>query len=423
MAKEGIYSLEEIDKIVNWSKKYAHISADRVLLGSSDIPTNYRIAVAQQRALTSSLDQKLPTWSQASVYVPQGINLEQATSEPCALYKQRYISSTDTLLDMTGGLAVDFVALASRASRAIYTEQNPETYQAAVYNLPLLLGTDTCYTALQCDSLAELSHLLGAYSPTILYIDPARREEGQSGRRVYAIEDCSPNLYEVLHLISAYRGNPLPRLLIKLSPMLDIKHTLTNLSSIIAVDIVALRGEVKELLLHLDLNTQIEVEQIPLRAVNLHPGKAEQMWTGTLQAEGASSSIIATTHRRYLYEPNAAVMKSGLYKLLGEQFSLEKLSQHTHLYTSNELIIDFPGKIYEILTADPFSSSLVKQIQRQSMTTMIATRNFPLSTEALRQKLRSRDGGDGIIWGVRIGANEPWLLQCRRIQIDLYQNQ
>lgn len=415
MTELGKFSREELAQIVDWARQYSGTSADRLLLGSSDVPKVYRPAVARQLALGASLAQKLPSWAQTGVYIPEGINLEQATSELCARYKQRYISPEDTLVDMTGGLGVDFWALASMARRGIYIEQIEQTHQAAELNLPSLLPKGLDFTLLCGEALSLLPRIIEQYAPTIIYIDPARRAEGQSGQRVYAIEDCSPSLHEVLSILRELTPQPTPRLLVKLSPMLDIKHTLIHLPGIVGIDIIAARGEVKELLLHVELGTLLIAEDVPLRTVDLHPSGTAHSWSGCLGAEARSTCPLALAPKRYLYEPSSAVMKSGLFKLVGSDFSLEKFAQHTHLYTSDKLAEDFPGKVYEIFEAQPFSSSLIKQLSKRLDRAMVATRNFPLPTEALRQKLRIKDGGQDVIWGARLGKDEPWLFLCKRI--------
>lgn len=412
MKPNGIYSTDEIEEIVRWRKQYNSLTPDRLLLGANNVPKKYRPTVALQLKVAQALEQKLPTWAAMGVYIPNSINLEQATSELCATYKQRYITDEDRLLDMTGGLGVDFYALAHRANYAVYTEQNEATYQAAKYNLALLLPPKR-YTLRLTNSLAELSEILAAYHPSIIYIDPARREDGQSGRRVYAIEDCTPNLHDVLDTLSSVSAPP--RLLVKLSPMLDIKHTLERLPYTRAIDILSVKGEVKELLLHIDLDKQTPIDQVLIQTVDLHPNRGNRHWQGTLSQESSSSYLIASTPKQYLYEPNGAVMKSGLFNLIGNDFSLEKLAPHTHLYTSDYVVEKFPGKIYEILEVIPFSSSLIKKIHRKIPQAMIATRNFPLSPELLRKRLRIADGGNTTIFGVSTNDDTLLLLHCHRI--------
>lgn len=410
MKTNGIYSIDELTQIVGWSEQYATSSADRILLGANDIPQKYREAVAEQLKIKPYLAHKLPHWAKLGVYIPQSINLEQATSELCARYKERYISPEDTLIDMTGGLGVDFAALASVAECAIYVEEDIQTYRAAQYNLPLLLPHTLDYKLLCGCSLDLLPQMLRDYNPSIIYIDPARREGGLRGKRVYAIEDCTPNLYDVSVVLE--KGLSSPRLMAKLSPMLDIKHTLAHLSGVSSIDIISVKSEVKELLLHIEGGLQIPIEVVPLRCIDLHPSRGEILWSGTLGEEERSDCLLATMPGKYLYEPNGAVMKSGLYKLLGNRFSIEKLSQHTHLYTSARLVEGFPGKVYEVLEQIPFRSSVIKRLHKALPKAMIATRNFPLSTEALRHKLSIADGGDTTLWGVSIGSGTPLLLRC-----------
>lgn len=407
-----MYRVDEIEQILSWSREYGGLSPDRVLLGASSVPLQYRPAVATQIQMAQQLESKLPTWAKRGVYIPSGINLEQATSELCASYKSRYVTERDTLLDMTGGLGVDFVSLAAKAKAAVYTELDKSAFSAAKYNLPRLLAQSDI-TLLNFDSSATLLQLLQDYSISIIYIDPARRGGQKRERRVYAIEDCTPNLYQVVEAIRTSAVGSPPRILAKLSPMLDITHTLQHIAGITAIDILSLRSEVKELLLHISFDSSIPYTSVELRCIDLHPNRAPMQWHGTLEQEAQASCSMSSNIERYLYEPNAAIMKSGLYKLLAHSYGLHKLAPNTHLYTSAELKENFPGKVFEVLEIIPFQSSKLKSLHKRLSTAMIATRNFPMSTEALRRKLRIKDGGTTTLWGVTTTDSLPLLLHCQ----------
>lgn len=408
-----MYTPKEIEQICRWRSEYATTPPDRLLLGSNAIPSTYRPAVATQIKLQQLLGNKLPSLSKCGIYIPEGINLEQASGEASALYKQRFVLPEDSLLDMTGGLGVDFWAMAQVAKEAIYVEQNEAMYSASAYNLPRLLP-DRQVNLLHGDSMQILEEIIDQHHPTIIYVDPARREDIMGTKRVYAIEDCTPNLYELIERLEQL--NEPARLLVKLSPMLDIKHTLERTPHIQQVEVVAVKGEVKELLLLIDLNlSQLHRDQITIRATDLNAiGRATSV-TSTYVEEQASPLQISPSPLSYIYEPNAAIMKSGLYRSLGKQLNLAQLHQHTHLYTSDELLADFPGRKLELLEVIPFRSAAIKGLKKRLPMSMISCRNFPMKADALRQKLGIKDAGSTMLIGTTLQDGSATLLLCKMI--------
>ena len=226
----------DIQKIINLTEQYKNLSADRIALSQHIGDTSdERRAVAIQASLKNKLKRKLPSWFDAQVYIPSQLNLEQASSEPTALHKRRFVQNEDILLDLTGGMGVDFWALSSVAQRSIYTEQNEELANATEYNLGKLCK-ERNIELIHADSMLLLEDLLTKYEPTLIYVDPARREDQKADKRVYALEDCTPSLQELILRIRALPDKAMhPRILAKVSPMLDItqdrKSTTSELQS------------------------------------------------------------------------------------------------------------------------------------------------------------------------------------------------
>lgn len=404
-------------QIMLWSKEYEALAPERFLLGRNEVPTRYKGAVATQLRLSKQLAVKLPIWADAAVYIPEGINLEQASSQTTALHKRYYIRPDEVLLDMTGGLGVDFWAMASYARRGVYVEQSSSLIEAACYNLAKLLLNNSI-TMLQADSTSALTEIIREHSPSLIYIDPARREGILGQKRVYAIEDCSPNLYDVVEEVRRVCTCGSIRILAKLSPMLDIKHTIDSLPSIMSIEIVAVKGEVKELLLLIEpcISPQSPL-QVPIRAVDLDTHEERSRFEGTYEEEQRTNSTLADEPERYIYEPNGAVMKSGLFRSIGKRYHLKKLHQHTHLYTSCELVESFPGRAFELEQVVPFTSSNVKKLSRQVPRCMLSVRNFPMDAEALRRKLGVKDGGDLMLIGTTLADESRVLLLCRPLNL------
>lgn len=252
------YTPSEIEHILALTQQYQTTSPERILLGKGAMSREERTLVALQLSARVALSRRLPRWAEVGAFVPSSLALEQCSSEEAAEYKRRFAREDDRLLDLTGGMGVDFAALRAVTAHGVYVERHEELASAAAYNLPRLLPTQPS-EVLCGESLELLPELLERYRPSLIYLDPARREGHDQHRRVYAIEDCEPDLRELLpRLRSLYASLdcPLPRLLVKLSPMLDITHTLQSVPYVTELHIVAVRGEVKELLLSLDLSLE-----------------------------------------------------------------------------------------------------------------------------------------------------------------------
>ena len=417
------YTPSEIEHILALTQQYQTMSPERILLGKGAMSREERTLVALQLSTRVALSRRLPRWAEVGAFVPSSLALEQCSSEEAAEYKRRFAREDDRLLDLTGGMGVDFAALRAVTAHGVYVERREELASAAAYNLPRLLPTQP--SEVICgESLELLPELLERYKPSLIYLDPARREGGDQHRRVYAIEDCEPDLRELLpRLRSLYTslGCPLPRLLVKLSPMLDITHTLQSVPYVTELHVVAVRGEVKELLLSLDLSLEEvmpEAGAVTITAANLLGSeRPAQIFTQprALAHEGELTASYATELSTYLYEPNAALMKSGLFKTLAETFALQPLHPSTHLYTSSHRAMEFPGRVFEVRAVHPFASSTLRRLERELGAAQISCRNFPLSPEALRAKLGIKDSDTQTLFALTLSPSLPLMVLCHRL--------
>lgn len=383
------------------------------------LPQAERLQLQQQLAQQRLVKDKLPSWQLVLAYIPSSLALEQCSSQQAAEYKQRFVRREDRLLDMTGGLGVDFSALSAAAQSSVYVEQQPQLVAAARYNLPRLLP-DRPVTIYEGRSTELLDELLERHQPTLIYLDPARREQSDRQRRVYALEDCEPDLLGLLPRIReryAALGLPLPRLLVKVSPMLDLKHTLRSVPETKELHVVAVQSEVKELLLAIDLAAPAptQYQDVPL-VVSLLGGGQEQSlrFERAFAEEEALTTHYATELGRWLYLPHAALMKAGLYKSLAARYGLEPLHVSSHLYTSDEACPDFPGRCYEVDEVLPFSSSLLRRLTKERLAVQIICRNFPLSADELRRRLKAAEHDTFALLGTTLSTGEAVLIRCRR---------
>ena len=346
---------------------------------------------------------KLPTF--ASIpdwWYPVRLSCEQCSSELTARYKASLLSplalgegKEERFLDLTGGYGVDTYFLSEQFIHTDYVEQNEELCRIAAHNFALSQKSKVERQKLSIaihNTTAEdflLSSPCGEAGWGLIFLDPARRDS--HGSKVFRIEDCTPNVVELLPTLLAHSK----RLLIKLSPMLDLTQAVTSLSQVNwDIHIVAIKNEVKEVLLLSGGTGQI---------ITIDLAQKDQAFVFTREEEQHCGLDIRDGKlANYLYEPNAAILKAGAYKLVAQRFGLHKLDVNTHLYTSRQFIENFPGRVWRITE---------KQNLKQAN---VFTRNYPLTPEQLKKKLHLRDGGTAFVIGCRV-AGKPTLLYAERV--------
>lgn len=346
---------------------------------------------------------KLPTF--ASIpdwWYPVRLSCEQCSSELTARYKASLLSplalgegKEERFLDLTGGYGVDTYFLSEQFIHTDYVEQNEELCRIAAHNFALSQKSKVERQKLSIaihNTTAEdflLSSPCGEAGWGLIFLDPARRDS--HGSKVFRLEDCTPNVEELLPTLLAHSK----RLLIKLSPMLDLTQAVTCLSQVNwDIHIVAIKNEVKEVLLLSGGTGQITTIDLAQKDQAFVFTREEEQHCGLDIRDGKLAN--------YLYEPNAAILKAGAYKLVAQRFGLHKLDVNTHLYTSRQFIENFPGRVWRITE---------KQNLKQAN---VLTRNYPLTPEQLKKKLHLRDGGTAFVIGCRV-AGKPTLLYAERV--------
>jgi len=321
---------------------------------------------------------KLNTWFDTpGIYFPNKLNIEQTSSETAAQIKSGFIQG-ESIVDLTGGFGVDSYYFSKRFKTVIHCEMDAKLAQIAAHNLNVLGAKNI--TTLAKDGLEFLKSCSDTFD--WIYIDPSRRDAQKNKK--FLIEDCSPNVITNQDLFLKYAKN----VLIKMSPMLDISVGITALKHVKTVYIVAVKNEVKELLFHQEKNFK---DLATIHTINRHP-KGDELFSFELSTEGQAAATFSTP-KTYLYEPNAAVMKSGAFKLISQQFGIDKLDLNTHLYTSNDRITNFPGKIYTISETHPYQKKPLKKAIG-GLKANVKTRNFSEKTETLKTHFKLTDGGD-----------------------------
>lgn len=384
----------------------AHLSddPDRLLLSASRYPEIDMPFVVAQITARRQIKEKLPTWyQQEQLLFPAKIAAEQCSSEQTALYKQQLVTEEDTLCDLTGGLGIDSYYFSRRVKQVYYIERFPSYCEVARANMATLGARNV--VVLEGDSTQWLDQLPAI---DVFYVDPARRGEGN--KRMFALSDCEPDLTQLLPRLLAKA----PRVIAKLSPMADLRQTLALLPTTQAIHILSVKNECKELLFV--IGREPRESAVPIHCVHLTKQAAsDECFVCSLEAEQQAASHLATTLRRYLYEPNASVLKAGAFKQVACQFPVEKLQVSSHLYTSDLYLDRFPGRRFEVDEVIPFHSKSCKQLAGQSLQANVTTRNFPLTVEALRKKCRIREGGDIYLFATTGPKEEKLLIRTHKV--------
>lgn len=380
---------EEIEEIIQRSNELKEMSPDRILLGKSALPHAFRPFVARRVALWKRWQHKFPAFAEAPFFIPTEVAFQQASSEVLAKHKAQYVNRDTHLIDGTGGLGIDFYYMSRDAHCADYFELDPLLYAAAEYNISRL-DIGSAHTLHHSNSIEALKQLRLS-THTLLYLDPARRDAG--GRKTFLLEDTLPNPLEVVDLLKSlnYQG----RILLKLSPMLDIEALLHILPQASHISIQAVGDEVKELLLYIE---SIEVstctpEQIPLHVhIYSKEGAKVSLFSCSIKEEREAQATIAEEIGPWLYLPHPALLKAGAFKLLSTRYNVQKLATDSHLYTSKECCEAFPGRVYHIEEVLPWKSGLHKQLKGRWHEADITVKNFPLTRAALYKTLHLREG-------------------------------
>ena len=444
-------SLEQFSELV---KQHLHDDVQQLALQRNRFPqlsdADFRFLLQQVEGYQRTCE-KLPTLSALpDWWFPVRLSCEQCSSEATARYKAQIISPSTldlqpstldlkpstfaTLIDLTAGYGIDTFHLAECAREAHYVERNAELCRIAEHNFQLyrphiqvhnttaesflssLPISDTRYPLPNSEASISpsgrpLPNSKASNSPsgrplpiseashTLIYLDPARRS--QSGGKVFRIENCEPNVIELLPTLRMHAD----RILIKFSPMLDITAALRVLGTDWDTHIVAVNNEVKEVLF-LTGNGVIH-------AVNI---RTREMRTDRFcfrpEDEKQAPLRLAPAIQQYIYEPNAAIIKAGAYRLIAEQYDLQKLDTNTHLYTSDTHMAGFPGRIWQVIDAE------IKEPKKQldkSARYSILSRNYPLSPEEIRKKYKLRDGDEQYLIAAR-HQGKPLLISAKRMR-------
>lgn len=453
-----------MEKLTQFVTEHINDDTTRLLLNRgkwADIDIDMAVNCIESR---KKLKGKVQEWcDEPGLVFPRRLSAEQCSSSATGRYKAEVAekiaqftaidqNATDDgngrfkIADLTGGLGVDSWFFSKKAEQVLYCEMLPELCDAAKHNFSVLeAGNITVKNVAVCSEneispLSSLSsndkievkeifqtptQILGEFKPDIVYMDPARRGEG--GKKVFLIEDCTPDVLTLKDEIFKHTRN----IFLKLSPMADITMVCDRLGRTCReVYVVAASGECKELLVWMDREWDDEytihaVELDKCGEANVFSFKPAEEKSATISYWSGAKELIDETDiaDTYLFEPGKALMKAGAFNLIVERFGLDKLARSTHYYIFSgkaespaeqlaETLKGY-GKVFSILRVDSLDKRSMKAAGKDYPKAEVTARNLPMDTDTLRKKLGVTSGDDAHIFGLKSDSQGALLIICK----------
>ena len=357
-------------------------------------------AAIRQIAGRQTARRKLPSWAALDgILYPPHLNMEQCSSEQTARYKAGICSSrpsSKTLVDLTGGFGVDFAFMSETFDEATYVERNSELFAISSANMKILAPKAKCLNEDGLEVLHRLDHV------SMIFMDPARRDH--HGARTYGISDCTPNVLEIKDELLQKADV----VMLKLSPMLDWHKAISDLGEqyIKEVHIVSVQNECKELL--------IVMQQQPAEPPTVYCVNDDSVFSYH-PSSISSNHISHHSSLIYLYEPNASIMKAGCFAEIEQAFEVSQLAPNSHLFASDQVIEDFPGRKFRVIAVTSMNKQELKQALKDIRQANIAIRNFPMSVADLRKRLKLSEGGNDYIFATTLTEGKKVLIICQHL--------
>lgn len=379
-------------EFIDFVKAHENEDTARLLLSAARYPAIDMPAAVQQIEGLRTAREKWPGLLACEEFIyPPRLNREQSSSENTARYKVSVISPftshppSFTVADLTGGMGIDTLAFAKVAQHVDYVERDPQLCALMEHNLRALRIDNV---SVHCADSMEWLTAAGRYD--LLFVDPARRTA--FGRKVAAFEDCMPNILEYAEMLRMHCR----MLMVKASPMIDIDLGCRQLGNVNEVHVVGVKGECKEVLF---------VCGEPQGEPRITCGEV----SFTRSEEAATKARYCQTIGRYLYEPDAMLMKGGPYKIIAERYGIEQLGHNTHLYTSEKRVAGFPGRMFEVMQELKLSRKEVAASIPNGKAHVV-TRNYPVEAAVLQRQLGLKEGGDIFVVATSVGDRKCGFL-------------
>ncbi len=344
-------------------------------------------------------ERKLPSFFKIrGVVFPPRMNLEQSSSEQTALYKQGLIKKGETLVDLTSGFGADSFFLAKKASRVVCVERDGTLSRLCAFNFRLAGLTNCEFVNGSCEQyLQEMDRV------DVIYIDPSRRDEHKN--RLLSLSSFSPDVLKLMPQLT----DKASRVIVKLSPMTDLKLLRQEVEYLTDIHIVSLRNECKEVLAVI---SKVEDKPLMYHCVNILEQKTDCTDFFFEKAVANLDSVkFSSEMKKFFFEPNSSFLKAGIFTPLCMKYNVEKLHPNTHLFTSDERIGDFEGRGFELLEQRHAGIKALRDIERANIT----VRNFPWTVETIRKRTKIKEGGDLYLFFTTLLGERKVCLLARKI--------
>lgn len=389
--------------------KHRHENVRQLALQAAKYPGIDMTEAVVQIAGRQIAEKKIPLWAQIEgIRYPKHLSMEQCSSEITARYKASLVKGV-SFTDLTGGLGVDFSFIARNFNQADYVERQEVLCELAQHNFTLL-GLNHVKVH-QEDGIEFLKTMKPV---DCLFLDPARRDS--HGGKTVLITDCEPDVCALEDLL-VERAHTV---MIKLSPMLDMASALNDLKYVHEIHIVAVNNECKELIIILDKYKKKEEKadkEVVISCEQVVNNFFHQHFDFTLAEEKRAVCTLAERVENYLYEPGAALLKAGAYRILSERYSVKKLHANSHLYTS-DVEVDFPGRCFRVLAVSGFGKKELKSFLQGVEKANLTVRNFPSTVAELRKKLKLKEGGDVYLFATTLANGDKVLIKCEKLSSE-----
>ena len=379
------------NEIQQFIRDHEYVDINTLLLNPPKLIQAWKKEILAQIVARKKCKTKLPLWYQTpNIYYPPLLSVEQSSSAITAHYKGRLVEG-HVLHDLTGGMGVDCMALATHFNTSYYIEQNKDLCHRFSVNQKLL-GPDNINIQHESakDALAHIN------TSDVIYLDPARRNVDH--KKIFQFDDCTPNIKPLLSELRKKSQS----IMIKASPMIDLSKGLRDLGSVAEIHIISVRNECKEIVFILNNESYTAPTLYCVNLDSLHPPLQGNF------TEEKSLSIEYCIPKNIILDPNTSILKAGLFKTIGHHYGLSKIAINTHFYTSDKKLKDFPGRQFEVISS--LNKKNIKKLLPARKANVII-KNYPLSAGELKSQWGLTDGGNYFILGFRNQENEAecWL--------------
>lgn len=351
------------------------------------------------------IKKKLPEiYSYQNFFFPNTLSTEQCTAEEIAKFHASLLGNNESILDMTAGLCIDSYYISKSVKEVTALEINPDVAIVSSHNMSEFTNN---VTVLNCDCIDFVKNNTKQYSS--IFIDPARR--GENNKRLFSLSDCTPNILDLIPYLTKISKN----LYIKASTMLDITQSIKELHyNVTDTWVIGINNECKEVLFKVALNNTSPVIS-RIHTINFENTTIQKLSLSSNDKSTLSKYYCELKDAIYLYEPNSCIMKAGIFASLEDKFCLTAISHNSHLFISQHFTDDFPGRKFKILELIPFKNTEIKNIKKIHPQINVSVRNFKLTAEELKKKLKVQDGGDKYLFGTTDKNNNALLLICEKV--------